>query len=210
MNVDARARAAAQAIDHSATRLDPVAGLDELVRRRRRQPLQRAAAAGLALLVVVVAIWAGVVWLGPTSIQPTLGPRTVAEGTVKVELGRPLTVELSAKEAGDEVYGTAEIISDEGREAFSIDLECAVERYDVLILGGGVSESTMQDPKVGVGTGSAVLVKQGTPDRMLLWWGGSPPAGDCDAFARNIAAELPEMLADENAFQPVLGDIETG
>jgi hypothetical protein len=210
MNVDARARAAAQAIDHSTTRLDPVAGLDELVRRRRRQPLQRAAAAGLALLVVVAAIWAGVVWLGPTSIQPTLGPRTVAEGTVNVELGRPLTVELSAKEAGGQVYGTAEIISDQGREAFSIDLECAVERNDVLILGGGVSESTMQDPKVGVGTGSAVLVKQGTPDKMLLWFADAPPAGDCDAFARNIAAELPEMLADENAFQPVLGDIETG
>jgi hypothetical protein len=211
MNLDTRARAAAQAVRRSRTRLDPVAGLDNLVRRRRRQPLQRAAAAGLALLVMVVAIWAGVVWRGSTSVQPALGPgRTVAEGTVKVELGRPLTVELSAKEAGDEVYGTAEIISDEGREAFSIDLECAVERNDVLILGGGVSESNMQDPKVGVGTGSAVLVKQGEPDRMLLWFADSPPAGDCDAFARNIAAELPEMLADENAFQPVLGDIETG
>jgi hypothetical protein len=76
MTLDARARAAAQAIDHSATRLDPVAGLDELLRRRRRQPLQRAAAAGLALLVMVVAIWAGVVWRGPTPVQPTLGPIT--------------------------------------------------------------------------------------------------------------------------------------
>jgi DNA-binding beta-propeller fold protein YncE len=76
MNVDARARAAAQAIDHSATRLDPVAGLDDLLHRRRRQPLQRAAAAALALLVMAVAIWAGVVWRGPTPVQPTLGPVT--------------------------------------------------------------------------------------------------------------------------------------
>jgi hypothetical protein len=206
MNVDARARAAAQAIDHSATRLDPVAGLDDLVRRRRRQPLQRAAAAGLALLVMVAAIWAGVVWRGPTSIQPTLGPgRTVAEGTVKVELGRPLTVRLSAKEAGDQVSGTAEIISDEGGEAFSIALECAVERNDVLILGGSVSESNMQDPKVG--TGSAVLLRQGEPDRMLVWFADSPPAGDCDAFARDIPDEV---LAGENRFQPVEGDIKFG
>jgi streptogramin lyase len=76
VNVDTRARAAAQAIHRSRTRLDPVAGLDDLLRRRRRQPLQRAAAAGLALLVMVVAIWAGVVWRGPTPIQPTLGPIT--------------------------------------------------------------------------------------------------------------------------------------
>ena len=204
MNLDARARAAAQAIDHSATRLDPVAGLDDLLRRRRRQPLQRAAAAGLALLVMVAAIWAGVVWLGPTSIQPTLGPRTVAEGTVKVVLGRALTVRLSATEAGGQVSGTAEIISDEDGEAFSIDLECATERNDVLILGGRVSESNMQEPKVG--TGSAVLLKQGEPDRMLMWFADSPPAGDCDAFAR----DTDEALANENAFQPVQGDIKTG
>lgn len=204
MNLDARARAAAQAIDHSATRLDPVAGLDELLRRRRRQPLQRAAAAGLALLVMVAAIWAGVVWLGPTSIQPTLGPRTVAEGTVKVVLGRALTVRLSAEEAGGQVSGTAEIISDKGGDAFAIDLECATERNDVLILGGRVSESNMQEPKVG--TGSAVLLKPGEPDRMLMWFADAPPAGDCDAFAR----DTDEALANENRFQPVQGDIETG
>lgn len=205
MNLDARARASVQAVRRSRTRLDPVAGLDDLLRRRRRQPLQRAAAAGLALLVMVAAIWAGVVWRGPTSIEPTLGPgRTVAEGTVKVELGRPLTVRLSAEEVGDQVSGTAEIISDEGGDAFSIDLECAVERNDVLILGGRVSESNMREPKVG--TGSAVLLKQGEPDRMLLWFADAPPAGDCDAFAR----DTDEALANENRFQPVQGDITTG
>jgi hypothetical protein len=76
MNVHARARASAQAIDRSATRLDPVVGLDDLLRHRRRQPLQRAAVAALALVVVAVAIWAGAVLRGPTPIQPTLGPVT--------------------------------------------------------------------------------------------------------------------------------------
>jgi streptogramin lyase len=77
VNVDARARASAQAIDRSASRLDPVAGLDDLLRRRRRQPLRRAAAAtALAVLVAVVALWAGVALRGPTPIQPTLGPIT--------------------------------------------------------------------------------------------------------------------------------------
>jgi streptogramin lyase len=75
MNLDARARASAQAIRRSRTRLDAVAGLDELLRRRRRQPLQRTAAA-FAVLVVVAAIWAGLGLRGPTPIQPTLGPVT--------------------------------------------------------------------------------------------------------------------------------------
>jgi DNA-binding beta-propeller fold protein YncE len=75
MNLDTRARASTQALRRSRTRLDPVAGLDELLARRRRQPLQRAAAA-VALLVAVAAIWAGVALRGPTPIQPTLGPVT--------------------------------------------------------------------------------------------------------------------------------------
>jgi streptogramin lyase len=77
MNLDTRARASARAIDRSATRLDPVVGLDDLLRRHRRQPLRRAAAAAaFALLVAAVAIWAGVALRGPTPIQPTLGPVT--------------------------------------------------------------------------------------------------------------------------------------
>jgi hypothetical protein len=77
MNLDTRARASARAIDRSATRLDPVVGLDDLLRRHRRQPLRRAAAAAaFALLGAAVAIWAGVALRGPTPIQPTLGPIT--------------------------------------------------------------------------------------------------------------------------------------
>ena len=88
MNVHARARASAQAIDRSATRLDPVVGLDDLLRRHRRQPLRRAAAAaGFALLIAVMAIWAGAVLRGPTPIQPTLGPVTrIRVGSVPVSV----------------------------------------------------------------------------------------------------------------------------
>jgi DNA-binding beta-propeller fold protein YncE len=88
MNVHARARASAKAIDRSATRLDPVAGLDDLLRRHRRQPLRRAAAAAaFALLVAAVAIWAGVALRGPTPIQPTLGPITrIRVGSVPVSV----------------------------------------------------------------------------------------------------------------------------
>jgi hypothetical protein len=167
--------------------------------------LKRALGFGFVVGMVSVLFGAGCVGdNGRTVAEGTDNGRTVAEGTAKADLGRPLTVKLSAKEAADEVSGTAEI-SDEGGDAFSIKLECAPKRNEVLILGGSVSESNMKEPKVG--TGSAVLVKPGEPDRMLLWFADSPPAGDCDAFARNIPDEV---LADENAFQPVEGDIKTG
>ncbi len=167
----------------------------------------RRRALGVAFVVGVVLFGAGCGGDdGRTVAEGTDNGRTVAEGTVKADLGRPVTVKLSAKEAGDQVSGTAEIISDEGGEAFSIQLECAPKRNDVLILGGSVSESNMQEPKVG--TGSAVLVKQGEPDRMLLWFADSPPAGDCDAFARDIPDEV--LAEREHAFQPVEGDIQTG
>jgi DNA-binding beta-propeller fold protein YncE len=75
MNVDAAARAATRAVDRSATRVDPVAGLDDLLRRHRRQPLRRVvASAAVAVLVAVAAIWAGIALRGPTHIQPTLRP----------------------------------------------------------------------------------------------------------------------------------------
>jgi hypothetical protein len=165
----------------------------------------RRRALGLALVVGVVFVLFAAGCGGDNSstvAEGTDNGRTVAEGTAKADLGRPLTVKLSAKEAGDQVSGTAEIISDEGGEAFSIQLECAPKRNEVLILGGSVSKSNLQDVKVG--TSSAVLLKQGEPDRMLLYFGDP---GDCDAFARDIPDEV---LADENAFQPVQGDIKTG
>jgi hypothetical protein len=169
----------------------------------------RKRALGLAFVVGVVSVLFGAGCDGDngrTVAEGTDNGRTVAEGTVKADLGRPTTVKLSAKEAGDQVSGTAEISSDEGGDAFSIQVECAPKRNDVLILGGRVSESNMQEPKVG--TGSAVLLKQGEPDGMLLWFADSPPAGDCDAFARDIPDEV--LAESEHAFAPVEGEIQTG
>jgi streptogramin lyase len=104
MNVHARARASAEAIDRSATRLDPVTGLDQLLRRRRRQPLQRAAAAAFALLIMAVAIWAGMVWRDPAPVPPTLGPVTRFRAGPK-----PVSVALTPNTAWVLNYGNATI-----------------------------------------------------------------------------------------------------
>jgi len=79
MSLDARARAAAEGLDRSARRVDPAAGLDELLRRRRRRPLLKATAATALLAAVAVVAWVGGRWpdrdrtvTGPTPAPPLL------------------------------------------------------------------------------------------------------------------------------------------
>jgi YVTN family beta-propeller protein len=80
MNLDARARASAQAIDRSAIRLDPLAGLDELLRHRRRRRIARAAAALAAATALAVVAWVGV--RGSERVTPIVNPPPGSLGRV--------------------------------------------------------------------------------------------------------------------------------
>jgi YVTN family beta-propeller protein len=60
MTLDARARASAQALRRSASRIDPAAGLDQLLRRRRRRGVARAATTLATATVVAVVAWVGI------------------------------------------------------------------------------------------------------------------------------------------------------
>jgi hypothetical protein len=86
VNVDARARASAQAIDRSATRLDPVAGLDELLRRRRRRLVGRVAIAIATATMVAVVALVGIRGLQPPEIvaQP---PGSLGRVTATIPVG---------------------------------------------------------------------------------------------------------------------------
>jgi streptogramin lyase len=86
MSLDARARAAAQGLDRSTRRVDPAAGLDELLRRRRRRPRLKAAAATAVLAAVAVAAWTGGRWMQDdrTVTGPTPAPALQATATIGV------------------------------------------------------------------------------------------------------------------------------
>jgi YVTN family beta-propeller protein len=60
MNLDARGRRATQAVLRSVTRVDPVAGLEELLRRRRCGLVARAATAMATATVVALVAWVAV------------------------------------------------------------------------------------------------------------------------------------------------------
>jgi YVTN family beta-propeller protein len=72
MNLDARGRRATQAALGSVTRVDPVAGLAELLRRRRRRRITRAASALAAVTALAVVVWVGV--RGSERVTPVINP----------------------------------------------------------------------------------------------------------------------------------------
>jgi YVTN family beta-propeller protein len=97
MTLDARARAFAETLQRSAMRVDPVAGLQELGRRRRLRRLTRAATALVTAAALALVAWIGVqeservapiVNPPPASLGRLAATISVGAGPVDVLVGR--------------------------------------------------------------------------------------------------------------------------
>ena len=135
------------------------------------------------------------------------GGTTIAEGTVESQGGEGFaTMELSATEDDGEVSGEAKVTRGESQPPVTITFECSGEAADgVVIVGGEVSES--EDDEFPVGTPSAVLVKEGDPDRIGLWFEDPSAVASCSELIENIPEE---DLSDPSSYLPVDGEIKTG
>ena len=80
MNLDARGRRATQAVLGSVTRVDPVAGLAELLRRRRRRRITRAATSIATAAMLGLVVWVGV--QGSERVTPIVNPPPGSLGRV--------------------------------------------------------------------------------------------------------------------------------
>jgi YVTN family beta-propeller protein len=80
MTLEARARAFAEGLQHSAIRVDPVARLEELGRRRRRRRVARAATALATAAAVALVAWIGV--RGSERAAPIVNPPPGSLGRV--------------------------------------------------------------------------------------------------------------------------------
>jgi YVTN family beta-propeller protein len=80
MNLDARGRRATKAALGSVTRVDPVAGLAGLLRRRRRRLVARAAAALATATALALVVWVGV--RGSERVAPIVNPPPGSLGRV--------------------------------------------------------------------------------------------------------------------------------
>ena len=142
---------------------------------------------GAAALVAVLAIGsqfigtpaAGGVGAGPTS-EPTPTPAPTAfGGSVQYTSdGVAAITEVDAVADGTSVSGTA---VSSGRGTHTVQLECAVRYGDTWALGGMIEQTTV--PGERAGHWSAVIVRDGSPQRIAIWLSADVEEGsDCEAF----------------------------
>lgn len=136
-----------------------------------------------AILVVAVAGFAvlrpsGAGVGGPAATETS--PAGAFGGTVHYQDdGAPVTTEVDAVANGATVTGTATTTFRQGTH--TVRLACLARDGDTWALGGTVEQSTLPDETVGAW--SAVIIKDGSPQRIATWLSGSAPAGsDCPGF----------------------------
>ena len=110
--------------------------------------------------------------------------------------GAPATTEVNASADGGTVSGTA--VTTLSRGTHTVRLECAARDGDTWFLAGTTEQTTVHDGKVG--DWSAVIVKDGSPQRIGIWVSDPKSEGvDCDGWLAGIdVSTLPS-----DAFDPV-------
>ncbi len=133
------------------------------------------------------------------SPSPTVAPSSSGAfgGTVHYQLdGAPATTEVDVVAEGASVSGTA--ITTHLSRTHTVRLACATRDGDTWALGGTIEQTTV--PGERAGQWSAVVVKDGSPQQIGIWFSAGPEAGsDCDAF---LASADIANIGPEN-FNPV-------
>lgn len=110
--------------------------------------------------------------------------------------GAPATTEVDVVADGASVSGTAVTTFREGTH--TVRLGCATRNGDTWALGGTTEQTTV--PGERAGDWSAVIVKDGSPQKIGIWLSADPSEeSDCEAF---LASTDFANIGLEN-FQPV-------
>ena len=131
------------------------------------------------------------------TLGATPSPNRAIGGTVHYQLdGAPVTTEVDAVAVGASVSGTA--VTTLAKGTHTVRLECAAQDGDTWALGGTTAQTTV--PGERAGDWSAVIVKGGSPQQIVLWLSDAKQVGsDCDGWLASI--DLAE-IGPEN-FQPM-------
>ena len=132
-------------------------------------------AAALIAAIVLAALAAGV---------GSPGPSGAFGGTVQYQSdGAPATTEVNLVVDGATVSGTA--VTTLGGGTHTVRLGCASRSGDTWALAGKTETTTV--PGERAGDWSAVIVKDGSPQRIGIWLSDDPSkASDCEAWLASI------------------------
>ena len=161
---------------------------------------------GLGAAAVVVLLFVGVQLIGPGSGGLGGAPSATSMaspsptqfgGTANYESDEGTgTTEIDAVADGASVSGTA--VTTLGSDTHAVRLECAIQSDEYWAVGGTIEETTV--PGESAGHWSAVIVKDGSPQRIAIWLSDSKAEGsDCDGWL----ASHDFAGVDPGAFQPV-------
>jgi hypothetical protein len=129
---------------------------------------------GLGLLALVaMATVTGCAGLGT-------GPSTALGGTVEYRSdGAPATTKIDVAADGAGVSGTA--VTTFGSGTHTVDVECAARDGDTFAFAGTTAETTV--PGESAGDWSAVIVKDGSPQKIGIWLSDTKTDGvDCGGW----------------------------
>jgi hypothetical protein len=156
--------------------------------------MNKFAAIGLVIAAVAVVLVVGTQLLSPAapggvggapSAEPTATPSpTPFGGTVNYQQdGAPATTEVNVVADGASVSGTA--VTTFARGTHTVRLECATRNGDSWAVGGTTEQTTV--PGERAGAWSAVIVKDGSPQRIGIWLSDPKSVGsDCDGWFTSI------------------------
>jgi len=119
----------------------------------------------------------------PSTVGATPSPTGAFGGTVHFkDNATPVTTEIDAVARGATVTGTA--VSTFSRGIHTVRLGCVARDGDTWAVAGTVEQSTL--PGETPGFWSVVAVKDGSPQRILLWLSGDTALGDCPGFLASL------------------------
>lgn len=161
---------------------------------------------GLGAAAVIAVLFIGVQLLGPPaqvgagaapSAGPSAGPAPgPVGGTVEFELDlAPTTTQVQAVADGTSVTGTA--VTSSARGTHTVELECAARDGDTWALAGTIEATSIAGERPG--HRSAVIVKDGSPQRIGIWLSDPKLDGvDCQGWLAAITLSDidPENLTD--------------
>ena len=105
-------------------------------------------------------------------------------GTVEYQMdGGPASTTIDATAEGSTLSGTA-VTTFKGT-THTVRIGCAAQKSGGWVVGGTVEKTTVHGESPGAW--SAVIVKDGTPQRIAIWLSADrSEASDCDAFVASL------------------------